>query len=721
MIALLLSLAMAESPAGVEVQLRIGQRGGADPVVEAEVSAGSVEASTDARGWVTLLVPADGGSITIEHPGFLPLMVELEPPLPEKLRLSMEALPAGHEIVVEAFARSGHFSQHSVDAEVALETPGTLDDVVRLAQSLPGVTVQREYAPGSGSLSVRGSAPGDNRTLLDGIDIPYLYHFNQYASVVPTSQLSDLELLPSGFGAAWGDAVGGVVSANTKLERPTAVGGSVGLNFVMGSASIEVPLPKGAWFSASGRRSYQDLFGEQTAQYTLWPVFADFTVRTGREDGAYAYELFAQGATDRYDRAAGELDVLDPWEATQVPSFSYRRGFSILGARGTWEPGDSSARWVVAGVHDRLDGELTGQGREQKTVDGVRARVGIENRSLPIRIDSGGELRVDRMALRVVDPGPAALLVAAEAPALARGVAVDDARWRMRGALFGQAHLEAGELRVVPGLRLGGDTMARAVIEPRLAASLKVAAQTEIKAAVGLYHQAPATEHLLEGTGDPATPLSRSLQAGIGLEQTVAGRVELAAEAYVKQIERPLVQIVDGPAQTWSGGRAAGVELVSRYRIRETFFVRMWVGLSRATVVNPDGVRVPSDGDQPLNVGMVSSLDLSRGINLGLRYRLGSGLPYTPVVGSVHNAGLDAWGPIPGEKNAERLPLYQKVDLHFEKTWTFDRWELALLVELWYVPAASAQLYPTWNYDYSEQGWVTGPSVLPLLGLRAKF
>ena len=32
-----------------------------------------------------------------------------------------------------------------------------------------------------------------------------------------------------------------------------------------------------------------------------------------------------------------------------------------------------------------------------------------------------------------------------------------------------------------------------------------------------------------------------------------------------------------------------------------------------------------------------------------------------------------------------------------------------------------AQLYPTWNYDYREQGWVVGPSVLPLLSARATF
>ncbi|MCO4747707.1 MAG: TonB-dependent receptor [Proteobacteria bacterium] len=717
MIALWLGLALA-----AEVEVRVVAKGSFDPVVDAELQVDGEAARTDARGRVTVELADAGGTIAVSHPGHRQATVTVEPPLGKMLRIVLEPLPPGHEIVVEAFKPSPHLSQHIIDAEMARETPGTLEDIVRLAQSLPGVTVQREYAPGSGSMSVRGSSPGENRTLLDGIDIPYLYHFNQYASVVPTTQLEDLELLPSTFGAAYGDAVGGVIAARTKLAPPAALHGSVGMNFVMGSASLAVPLPKGAWFSASGRRSYQDLVGEQTAQYTLWPTFADWTLRTGRRDGPYTYELFAQGASDRYDRAAGELDVLDPWEQTQVPSFAYRRGFEIIGARGTWTPGATSARWVVAGIHDRLDGALSGNGSEKKVETGLRGRIDIESHELPVRIDSGAEVRVDRMRLEVVDPGASALLVAAEAPALARGVAVDAASWRMRGATWAQVHLIAGDFRIVPGLRLGADTMATpAVIEPRLAARWRLAEQTELKAAAGLYHQAPASEHLVEGTGDPNLSNTRSWQVGGGIEQTLASRLEITVETYAKHLEDPLVQRIDGPAETWERGDAWGVEMVSRYRLRETIFLRAWVGYARSTVVDSDGVRTPADGDQPLNLGFVGSWDLSKGFNLGLRYRLGSGLPYTPLDGSLHNAGTDAWLPIVGSKNSARLPVYQKVDLHAEQTWTFRRWELSLFLELWYVPKKSAQLYPTWNFDYTEQGWVEGPTFLPLLGARARF
>ena len=143
--------------------------------------------------------------------------------------------------------------------------------------------------------------------------------------------------------------------------------------------------------------------------------------------------------------------------------------------------------------------------------------------------------------------------------------------------------------------------------------------------------------------------------------------------------------------------------------------------MARARVVDPSGVQRVADGDQPLNLGLVASWDIARGLNLGLRYRLGTGLPYTPLDGSLYDAGEDQWIPRVGSFNGARLPLYQKLDLHVERTWTFERWQLSLLAELWMVPRASAQLYPTWNYDYTEQGWVIGPTILPLLGARARF
>jgi hypothetical protein len=141
-----------------------------------------------------------------------------------------------------------------------------------------------------------------------------------------------------------------------------------------------------------------------------------------------------------------------------------------------------------------------------------------------------------------------------------------------------------------------------------------------------------------------------------------------------------------------------------------------WASVAKSTAGG-----VPTDGDQRVAGGVVASWDPDEAWNVSVRWRYGSGLPYTPVVGSIYDGTDDSWIPVPGEVNGARLPSYQKLDVHVGRTWTFRSWSLLLAAELGYVPAGSAQLYPTWSHDWSEQGWVVGPTLLPLLSGRARF
>src|SRR5690606_18883409 len=97
---------------------------------------------------------------------------------------------------------------------------------------------------------------------LDGVEIPYLYHFNQYASVLPTSLIDELELFSSTFGAQYGDAVGAVVEARSRDEMPAAPHGHVAMNFFTVGGSLRAPVSEKWWVGLAARRSYQDLAGE---------------------------------------------------------------------------------------------------------------------------------------------------------------------------------------------------------------------------------------------------------------------------------------------------------------------------------------------------------------------------------------------------------------------------------------------------------------------------
>jgi hypothetical protein len=700
----------------------VSERGTIVPVQRATVSVGETSCETDARGRCSLELRGDSVALWVVAEGFESRTVEVRGTA-RRVRVPLRrAATATYEVVVQALRPSSHGSRQIVDAEVALETPGNHEDAVRLVQSLPGVSVQREYSPSAGTLSVRGSAAGDNRYFLDGIEVPYLYHYNQYASVFGVSQLSSLELYASGQGPAYGDVVGAVVEARSRLDPPDAVHGGVGLNFVMGSAHLTAPVGKEWWVSASGRRSYLDLAGEQTAQFPVWPRFFDYALRAHRGDGDNGTGAFVWGAGDAYTRAAAELDLLDSVEADQAAALDYQQGFQVAGATHRFTTPTVHGALIGAYVHHRRLAALSAGGAEDLADHGGHGRLDLRvTPSQSVVVETGAELRGSSTSLRADGRGGYERVeVAAEAPALASGEVVDGVLPRLRVAGYGTAHWLTGPVRWIGGARVGGDSAGGgALLEPRAAVHWRAAPQTALRVGGGRYLQRPDSAHLFEATGSPDLPTTTAWQLSVGVEQTIAGRLELALEAYDKWLRDPIATPLDGPAAPADKGRSRGVELSSGYRLRELFFVRAWAGLAES-VLEDGGLERPSDGDQRFALGLVTAYTLGN-FDLGARFRYATGLPYTPIEGSIYDAGRDAWSPQAGDDNAARMPIYAKLDLRLAHTWTLPTWSLTLSAEVWVVPPSAAQLYPTWNYDYSEQGWVVGPTVLPLLGARATF
>jgi hypothetical protein len=707
-----------------EIEVDVRARDSGDPIAMARATSGAHTATTDASGLGTVEVDGNGPwTVTIAADGWRPTQISVAPPADRPVRVWLEPGAGPLEVVVEGLKPVPSPTRYVVDGEQAAETPGTLDDAVRLVQSLPGVTVQREFSPGAGTLQVRGADPGDTRYFLDGIELPYLYHYNQYASVFPASQIGELELYPSTFSAAYGDSVGAIVDARSRLDPPEELHGDATVNFVLGGGDVKLPIGhRGWWTSASGRRSYLDLVGTSSAQYTVWPRFGDWVVRAEHGTADNGFGVFTFGAFDGYTRAVGELSVLDPVEASTTPYLDYRQGFEAVGARGQWSSPERNGRASVGLVHHGISSELSGPGKEELAAVDLTSRVDATWRTHSLFAwDVGSELKLSRTSLVVEPAGPDGLRVAEEAPALARNAAVDDDLVRLQGGIYGIAEAQTGPVRWMPGLRLDGDSrIAEVQVEPRGTVRWAVADQTMLKAGGGRYSERPATELLFPGAGDPDLPTTTSWQASAGVEQTFAGRLEVDVDLYRKWLANLVETPIGELPRTAPSGAAQGIELVTRYRLREAFFLWGWVALAQATVDEATGETVPASGDQRVAGGVVASWDLGRW-NVGARYRYASGLPFTQLEGSVYDAGNDSWVPIPGPIDGDRLPSYHKVDLRLGHTWAFRGWTLEGVAEVWYVPRSSAQLYPTWNYDYSEQGWVNGPTVLPLLGARARF
>lgn len=621
------------------------------------------------------------------------------------------------EIVVEARRDAPTVSEQTLDREKVLQTPGTFEDPVRLVQSLPGVAATPEYSPTAGDLAIRGADPRESRYFLDGIELPYLYHFNGYSSVFHTRILDTLTLLPSTFSAQYGDATGGIVEARSVWSPPDRAHGSLNLNMVMSGASAEVPIGDQWTLRASARRSYLDLFSASDEQYSVFPVFWDYFARAEYSPSSDTkWGLLAFGAGDSYTRYAGEPSQLDPYEQQVNPDFSYATSFHVAGLVHHHLLGTTTADGSLTWTGSWMDGTLPSAG--QHVADQrIQAREDVVALfGSRFSLATGADAIADDVSISVTTDREWPE-VAREADLLSRGIDGSASTWRLRAGGYAEGRVNLGPVRVVPGVRVDGDTLTAAVVpDPRLNVRWQVAPDTRIRLAAGLYHQFPAADLLLAPFGDPTIGPSSSWQAAAAFETVIAHRLELTVEGYGSRGEN-LVVIDPGEApRGGADGIAYGVELDSRYRIRDKFFASLTLSAGRS---ERDGHL--SDYDQPYTLNFIASWNFLPGWNAGLRYRLAAGLPYTPIEDGRYEAASDSYAPMYGVINSERLPTYMKIDGHLEKGFHVWRGKVTAYAELWYVPDFANTMYLAWSYDYDHVEDVRGPSFVPLLGIRGEI
>ncbi len=625
--------------------------------------------------------------------------------------------PASESVVVEARRDSPAVSEQTLDRERVLKTPGTFEDPIRLVQALPGVAVTPEYSPTAGDLAVRGGGPGENRFRLDGIELPYLYHFNGYSSVFHSRLLDSLTLYPSTFGAPFGDATGAIIDTRSTWQRPERVRGSVNLNPIMGGAELAAPLSNTLSIRASARRSFLDLGKNTSDQYTVFPRFWDYFGRIEYQPAADArWGLLALGAGDAYTRYAGEPTLLDPYEQSENPSFEYGQSFHIAAL--VHHHTLAVARLDGNAAYTRFDRVGTLPAASDSHVeDSLQLRedaVWLVHPRLALAL--GADARGESTRLHVVTTQPW-VDVERESPVLARGAATSSQLWRLRGGVYAEGRLSLGTIRVVPGARVDADSLSGTVTaDPRLNARWQIAPDTQVRAAAGVYSQFPRTEDLDPGIGDVTLLPAHSRQAALGFSTALFGRLEFGMEAYAKDT----VNLTDSApgARPHDGvhGFAYGGEVETRYRLRDRFFASLSLSAGHSA---RDGEVF--DYDQPWTFNAVGSWTFLPMWNVGLRVRAASGLPYTPVLDGEYIAATDSYLPILGATNGERLPTYTKIDLHLEKTFPIRWASVTLYGEVWWVPSGSNTMYLAYRYDYDDSAAIAGPSIVPLLGIRGEL
>ncbi|MGB7477435.1 MAG: TonB family protein, partial [Polyangiales bacterium] len=204
--------------------------------------------------------------------------------------------------------------KRTIDKEELTRIPGTRGDALRAVELLPGVA---RPPFGIGLLIVRGSAPQDSESFIDGIPVPLIYHFGGLTSVYNSYQLEKIDFYPGNFSVRYGRRTGGILEVTTRDPAQDKIHGVAEISIIDTFITLEGPITDKISISGGLRRSLIDLILPAVLPDDIGvrqaPVYIDYQFKlkfapTKRD----RIRISAYGSSDRLELILEEAGGDDP-------------------------------------------------------------------------------------------------------------------------------------------------------------------------------------------------------------------------------------------------------------------------------------------------------------------------------------------------------------------------------------------------------------------------
>jgi hypothetical protein len=663
-------------------------------------------------------------------------------------RVAGAAEPPTAETVVRAPGGAPQAVSAAVAADQARLLAGTGGDPSLAAQDLPGVG---RPAPGAPGLVVWGALPAETRVLYDGIEIPALYHFGGFRGTVGAELVGRIEVVPGAYGAEHGRALGGLV----RLEpRPLDADGThvtADASLLDAGLALRAAGPGGLRVAAAARASYLDrTYGrtapaDTTALYPI-PRYADAQLEVALPVGPRStLRALALASDDRVrrDLGSGALGLPDRTEDRRATwwragiAYDERGGDDGLGVtayvggdHGSLAqsfgpaPASQDVSSATLGLRARYGARLLPWLRLALGLDGLVQRATVQRAgslTVPAREGDvtvfgqppGDDVNADTWTATVGDLGP---FVSAT---LARGA------WKVTPGLRADAFPVDGSRALPPvgATPLVGYAHLSFALDPRLAVSYAPGPAWVVTAAGGLYHQPVDPADLSAVFGSPSLGPARAAHATLSVWRRLTDTTSVDATGYYRRqgglaVRSPLATPALAQALVPDGrGRSFGASLLARRELARGTLAWLSYTLGRSERWTGDGPARLSDYDQTHVLAAVASHQ--RGAwAIGARARYATGMPRTLVVGSFLDARDGTTEPIFGAQSSTRLPAFFQLDARVDRALLTAPVRVTLYLDVENVTARRNPEEIVYARDFSSSGYLTGPPLLVLAGVR---
>jgi hypothetical protein len=539
-----------------------------------------------------------------------------------------------------------------INHKIAYYLPGNGDNsLFNLLRLQPGILASGEQ---SADLIIWGSYEGQSQVIFDGFTVYGMKNFNDNISAVNPYMAKDVKVLKGGFGAEYGERVGGIVDITGMDGNRSAPSMQLCINNMTVNGMASIPIHKKSALLLAYRQTYYELYnplsfstsangkGSQNsrADYYITPdySFRDLNLKYSGSGNSSNYYLSMYGGRDNFSYDFDQ-ETLQKTIALNHNEKNYQLGTTLFyGFR--W--GNKNTSNFIASYSSLQSGRIHNENI-------IRTSGLQENTSIYDNYNSS----INEINTRIENK-----FALSEKHQMDAGVGLIYYYTNWKKTLADDSFSNGKDILAVPylyiqdninllknvtlkpGIRLDyHSTTGRIYLQPRISALYRISDKLSLSSAIGMYNQFVAKNMIIETSGDYRLDWSvcdgtevgvlNSQNFTLGLTYNING-FTFSTEGYMKHtggVTRYL-ETISSPEIYEGNSKTKGLDIFIKKDFKNQTF---WVSYTLSKTVEyfpyfPTSEYIPAMQDQRHELKL-AGLTKYRSFHFSVNYVYGSGFP----------------------------------------------------------------------------------------------